>query len=267
MSDLATPLFDPVAYVRDIEEAAKAGDWTIRYLSPVDGVPRPWLQHPAKTGSSAPSIYISSGIHGDEVSGPYAILEMLRQPDFFSAFDVTIFPILNPNGLSRNLRLNADGIDLNRDYRDTKSLEIQSHIETLKTLPQYDACMMLHEDYEGIGAYLYELNDAFSAGLGDKIIAAMVQYVPIDMRPEIEEVRAVGGVIQRTDLVQKLGPIKDRLEWAEAIYLNVYHTQVSITTETPKPFPLENRVKAQIAAVKTLLDATQIEVPPSQAPS
>jgi hypothetical protein len=58
-----------------------------------------------------------------------------------------------------------------------------------------------------------------------------------------------------------MGPIKDREEWAEAIYLSVNHTQVSITTETPKPFPLESRVKAQIAAVKTLLDATQIEVP------
>jgi murein peptide amidase A len=261
MSEPVMPLFDPVAYVRDVEEAAKADGWTVRYLSPVDGVARPWLQRTASAGSSAPKLYISSGIHGDEVSGPYAILALLRQLDFFAAFDTTIFPILNPNGLARNLRLNAAGIDLNRDYRDTKSDEIHSHIEALKTLPHYDACMMLHEDYEGIGAYLYELNDKLMLGLGGKIIAAMGQHVPIDMRPEIEEVKAVGGVIQRSDLILKLGPIADRPEWAEAIYLSVHHSKVSITTETPKPFPLENRVKAQIAAIQTVMEALQIEVP------
>jgi hypothetical protein len=49
--------------------------------------------------------------------------------------------------------------------------------------------MMLHEDYEGIGAYLYELNDTLDPGLGTKIIAAMGLHVPIDLRPEIEEAR------------------------------------------------------------------------------
>jgi hypothetical protein len=47
--------------------------------------------------------------------------------------------------------------------------------------------MMLHEDYEGIGAYLYEQNDTLDTGLGAKIIAAMGLHVPIDLRPEIEE--------------------------------------------------------------------------------
>ena len=58
---------------------------------------------------------------------------MLRLPDFFRDFDVTMFPILNPDGLLKELRENAAGIDLNRDYRDTKSGEIAGHIEALKT--------------------------------------------------------------------------------------------------------------------------------------
>jgi hypothetical protein len=40
----------------------------------------------------------------------------------------------------------------------------------------------------------------------------------------------------------------------------VHHTKVSYTTETPKPFPIEHRVRAQIAAVETLLEALQNEV-------
>ncbi len=253
----AKPLFDPPGFVRQIEEAARSGGWEIRHLSPADGVARPWFFREAQKSSaaSAPKVYLSAGIHGDEISGPLALLELLHRPDFFSAYDVTMFPILNPHGLARDLRHNAYQIDLNRDYRNTKSDEIRSHIETLQTLGRFDGAMMLHEDFEGIGAYLYELNDSLPPGLGHQIIAAMGRHVPVDQRPEIEEVRATGGVIQRSDLILKHGPLEDRQEWAEAAYLMVYHTRVSYTTETPKPFPLADRIAAQIAAVQTLLDA------------
>jgi murein peptide amidase A len=166
-----------------------------------------------------------------------------------------MFPILNPNGLTRGVRTNWDEIDLNRDYRNLKSREIASHVETLLTLGRFDAAMMLHEDYEGIGAYLYELNDTLEPGLGAKIIAAMGLHVLIDLRPEIEEATARGGVILRRDLIAKLGRVEDLPEWAEAIYLTVHHTNAAYTVETPKPFPIEARVKAQIAAVKTLMNA------------
>jgi protein MpaA len=151
----------------------------------------------ASSGSAelrgVPRVYVSAGIHGDETSGPLALLQMLRQPDFFAVFDTTMFPILNPNGLARGVRFNADGIDLNRDYRNSRSLEIQSHIKTLLTLGRFDAAMMLHEDVDGIGAYLYELNEVISPTLGSEIIAAMGRHESIDLRPEIEEVH--GGVI------------------------------------------------------------------------
>jgi len=246
-------IFDPPSYVLDIEEAARTGRWTIHYLSPTSTSTRPWFQRIALTGPDAPHLYLSSGIHGDEISGPMALLEMLRQPDFFTKFNVTIFPLLNPDGLIKDIRENATGIDLNRDYRNSKSQEILSHIEALKTLEKFDAAMMLHEDFEGIGAYLYELND--DASLGQKIITAMGQHVPIDQRPEIEEVPAKGGVISRKDLLAIHGKIEDRPDWPEAIYLSIHHTQVSYTTETPKPFPLEHRIQAQISAVRTLMQA------------
>ena len=253
-------LFDTQSYARDVEELGRAGGWTIRHLSPTTSGARPWLHRAARTGRGAPRVYLSAGIHGDEISGPLAMLEMLRHADFFAAFDVKIFPILNPDGLARGTRTNADGIDLNRDYRRPKSVEVASHIETLKTLGRFDAAMMLHEDFEGDGVYLYELNDALSSTLGGEIIAAMGRHIPIDMRPVIEEVPAHGGVISRKEIVAMRGPIENRPDWPEALYLSVHHTKVSYTTETPAPFPLEARVQAQIAAVKTLLAALEIKV-------
>ena len=249
--------FDPSAYARDVEQAARAEGWTVRYLTPMASGARPWLHRAAQSRSDAPRIYLSAGIHGDETSGPIALLQMLRQPDFFAVFDATIFPILNPNGLARGVRLNDDDIDLNRDYRNSRSPEIRSHIETLLTLGRFDAAMMLHEDVEGIGAYLYELDEVLSPTLGTEIIAAMGRHVPIDLRMEIEEVPAHGGVISRKDIVLKHGSLEDRPDWPEAMYLSVHHTEVSYTTETPIAFPLEQRVQAQIAAVEALLKALE----------
>src|SRR5258708_27323465 len=111
--------------------------------------------------------------------------------------------------------------------------------------------MKLHADYEGIGAYLYELNDTFDPGRGAKIIAAMGLQGPVALRPEIEEGVARGGVISRRDLIAKLGRLEERPEWSEATYLTVYHSEVRYTIETPKPFP----IKAHIAAVETLMNA------------
>jgi hypothetical protein len=250
-----TDRLDPRALARDLEVAAGADGWSLRHLSPTASGPRPWFQRAAQTGPGAPSVYLSAGIHGDEISGPLALLDLLRRPAFFAPFNVTLFPLLNPDGLARNLRENAGGIDLNRDYRNPKSAEILSHIDALRTLGRFDAAMMLHEDYEGVGAYVFELNDALEPTLGAQIIAAMGRHVPIDTRPKIDDFPARGGVLLRKDLVAIHGPIEDRPEWPEAIYLNLNHTNVSYTTETPKPFPLAQRVNAQIAAVETLLGA------------
>jgi murein peptide amidase A len=253
-------LFEPAPFVRKIEEAARAGGWTINYLSPCPSSTRPWLHRaaratPSSPGKPAPRFYLSAGIHGDETAGPLAVLEMLRAPDFFDAVDTTIFPILNPEGLARATRVNLGNVDLNRDYRNAKSEEIRGHLAVLSTLGRFDVAMMLHEDYEGTGAYLYELNDGPIADLGLKIMTAMHRHVPIDERPIIEEVEAKGGIIQRADIIRKMGPIEDRPEWPEAIYLSVNHTRVSYTTETPMLQPLAARVQAQIAAVRTVINA------------
>jgi murein peptide amidase A len=254
-----TKTFDPIAYTGEIEEAAREAGWTLRHLSPTESGPRPWFQRAAADGdSNSQRLYLSAGIHGDEISGPLALLEMIRHAGFFAAFDVTMFPILNPDGLARGTRTNRGEIDLNRDYRNSRSLEIKGHIETLLTLGRFDASMMLHEDYEGVGAYIYELNDTLDPGLGAKIIGAMGLHVPIDWRPEIEEASAHGGVISRRDLFAKRGRIEDLPEWPEAIYLTVHHTDVSYTIETPKPFPIEARIKAHIAAVETLMSALKM---------
>lgn len=250
--------FSPATYVRELEAAAREGGWTIRYLSPTPAATRPWLERLAPRRDPAqppPRFYLSTGIHGDEVAGPLALLEMLRQPGFFGKVDATLFPILNPEGLARATRGNHAGTDLNRDYRGTHSSEIRGHLAVLRTLGRYDAAMMLHEDYEATGAYLFELNDGALPDLGARIVRAIEKHVPIDRRPQIDDFIARDGIILRSDITQLMGPIENRPEWPEAIYLSIHHTRVCYTTETPMLQPLEKRIAAQIAAVRTVLEA------------
>ena len=255
-----TSEFNPLSYVLDIERLAQQGGWSISYLNPIETplgiVRRPWLIRALpgdRDPNRLPKVYLSAGIHGDETAGPGAMLAMLSNPAFFEGYDVTLFPILNPWGLAVGKRENADGLDLNRDYRNTKSAEIQGHIQVLETLGKFDAGMMLHEDYEGIGAYLFELNGGLPPGLGKRIVACMGKHVAIDFRTKIDDVRAADGVLCREDLIELHGQIEDRERWPEAIYLSVNHTNVSYTTETPMPFPIHERIAAQVAAVECLL--------------
>lgn len=248
--------FDPHDYAEHLESLGHDIGWEVHHLNPIAGYTRPWLRR--QLGPEAPHLYLSAGIHGDEIAGPNAILEMLDiiiSPDFFRGLSVTLFPLLNPVGLAKGTRGNGDGIDLNRDYRNPKTAEIAGHVEVLKTLGRFDAALCLHEDFEGIGAYLYELNETLPPALGQKIIAAMGRSVPIDLRPEIEDVPASGGILSRKDLLLKHGPIEDRAEWPEALYLTQNHTSVSYTTETPLPFTITRRVLAQVNATEALLNA------------
>src|SRR5271166_3610132 len=81
-------IFDPIAYTREVENAAHAAGWTVRYLSPMEIGPRPWFQRVAPGSDRAsPRLYLSAGIHGDEIAGPLALLEMIRRPGFFAGFD------------------------------------------------------------------------------------------------------------------------------------------------------------------------------------
>jgi hypothetical protein len=114
--------------------------------------------------------------------------------------------------------------------------------------------MMLHKDYEGIGAYFYELNDTLDPGSGQRSLRRWDSMCR-STRARKSRRRSRAAVSSRGDLIAKLGRLEDRPEWYESTYLTVYYTEVNYTIETPKPFPIKARVKAHIAAVETLMNA------------
>ncbi len=199
-----------------------------------------------RTPGPRPRIYISATSHGDEPAGPGAILRLLEEHFFDARANWFLCPMLNPAGLARRTRENAEGIDLNRDYRGTpKSFEVAAHIRWLQRQPRFDVTLCLHEDWETTGFYIYELNPHARPPLAESITAAVAKTCPIEPLETIDGRSAKLGII-RPDA----DPAAREL-WPESIYLRQNHCTLGCTTETPSALPLDQRIAAQCVAVQT----------------
>ena len=239
-------IIDLQGVLRDDLEAARKFGWEIERLAVSDGLELLAFHRAAK--DQRRRFYLSAGIHGDEPAGPLAVRRLLQDNDWPEDASLWICPCLNPTGFPLNRRENADGVDLNRDYRDRQSAEVRSHINWLEKQPELDVTLCLHEDWESQGFYLYENGPADGRAVGTKIIDAVSRICPIDLSPVIEDRPALGGVI-RPDL----DPAK-RPQWPEALYLLMHKTRRSYTLEAPSDYLLETRVAALVVASRVVLN-------------
>jgi len=209
----------------------------------------PLLALTKRTVGPRPRIYLSSGIHGDEPAPPLALLRLLER-GFFDARAVWfICPLLNPVGLTLGTRENADGVDLNRDYRNPASPEIRAHVAWLQRQPRFDLALIIHEDWEAAGFYLYELNRTQQPSLAEPMLKAVRALCPIELAEQIDGFPASGGIIRPE------GDPTQRGVWPESIYLHAHHTKLSYGLETPSTLPLDQRIATLCAAIETAIAA------------
>ena len=233
-------LIDIQRILSNIEIAAAAKHWT-REAN--------FLAYHRTADPSRAHVYVSAGIHGDEPAGPMAALRLMEEDHWPADVSMTLCPCLNPRGLALNRRENAEGIDLNRDYRHFQSAECRAHADWIQRQPRFDVSLCLHEDWESSGFYLYELNPDNKPSLAEKIIDAVAKVCPVDMSPVIETWPAQGGIIR-----PNIDPA-ERPNWPEAMYLITHKTRQSYTLEAPSDFSLETRIRALRAAVETVVAA------------
>ena len=245
MSPVKAAPVDPAALAARFEKAGSKGGFRCETYGEIGGCPLIALTK--RTAGVRPRIYLSSGIHGDEPAPPLALLSLIESGDLDGRATWFLCPLLNPDGLARGTRENAAGVDLNRDYRNTVSHEVGAHIGWLRSQPNFDMAVCVHEDWESTGFYLYELNPDGRASAAQPMIAAAAKACPIDMSPLIEEREAKGGII-RPILIPE-----EREKWPESIYLQVHHTRLSYTIETPSSLPMETRVNALRAALRAAI--------------
>jgi protein MpaA len=237
---------DVEEYLREFHTAALARGWEATQFATIS---RYQLFGYRRTHAS-PSrrIYISTGIHGDEPAGPVALRRLIEEDQWPEDTELFLCPCINPTGFANNIRENEAGIDLNRDYRHVQSAEVRAHIAWLDTLPRFDLSLLLHEDWEADGFYVYEVNPDHRPAPGIAILEAVREVCPIQPTAKIDDTwDCVDGLIRPSI------PPEQRPLWAETLYLIVHKTRLSLTVEAPSDFPLPLRVDAHVRAVRAAL--------------
>jgi hypothetical protein len=238
------------AVVSDGVAAARKQNWSIEEI-PVPGKPSLFALScsPSQNTHHLSRIYVSTGIHGDEPAGPLAVQQLLQDNQWPANSSISLCPCLNPTGFRLNRRENDQGVDLNREYLNTKSPETLAHIAWLDRQSSFDLCLCLHEDWESDGFYVYELNPDGRPSVADHMVAQVAEVCPVDLSEIIEDRPAQGGIIRPS-----VDP-RSRPQWPEAFYLLTHKTRLSYTLEAPSDFPLPVRVAALVTGVRAALAA------------
>jgi len=245
--------FDVDRYLRSVQLAGQEAGFIVEHMYP-KRVPYPILAMRRVCPNPKATLYLSAGMHGDEPAGSIALLRLLRNHPLPDELSYWIFPLLNPVGMALNQRENAAGLDINRDYKRFQTAEAKAHRKWLERhVERFDLAVLLHEDWESKGFYLYEVNPTCERSVADAILDAVRPVLNIDEDEQIDGHPADRGVIQ---------PDKDSVEkhlpgdsYPEALWLVDHFTRHSYTLETPSNRDLLPRVKAHEAAVLNLIDA------------
>ena len=254
----------------EILRTAQESGWTCEWL--LDEENRRLFALSRLSPTASKSIYLSSGMHGDEPAPPLAIANLLWRNQWPVDWNIYISPCLNPEGFRANRRENAAGIDLNRDFCYSRSSEIRAHVDWLEAKPSFSLAASLHEDWESAGFYVYQLGNLSVEPVVDHILRQVAEVCPIDDSATIDHLPAEAGVLDlafhslqmNEALIDGLGEptaaaspgTRPSSIWSEPIFLINRKTKVSYTFESASAMPIEVRVEALTHAVDALLSCS-----------
>ncbi len=224
---------------------ARAVGLRVRILTELDGEKILYLETPQR-GKEAAVDYLSAGVHGDEAGAVWGLLnwaESNLQQLITGSF--LIFPCFNPAGLRNNTRMDHRGLDINRRF-DLAQDPITAPWRKLVSKRKLRIGLCLHEDYDSLGCYVYELCQ-LKLSLSSQIMTECTQQIPIDPRRVIEGNRAQAGIIRRSKLPPNFSGMP------EAFVLWQLGCPITLTFETPSEFSLDDRVAAQAAFIAAAL--------------
>jgi hypothetical protein len=200
----------------------------------------------ALQGQSPIRLGIFAGLHGDEPSGPEALVifltELLRDPSRARGYELYLYPITNPTGYEDGTRHNRAGKDLNREFW-CDSVEPEVRILEAELLAnRFYGIISLHADDTCTGLYGYAHDRLLNEALLRPALAASERILPRDQRPMIDGFSANDGVINQCFCGVLAAPPDQRPQPFDVIF------------ETPALEPLDVQAQAAAVALQAILD-------------
>ena len=125
---------------------AKVPGVKVRVIGYSDGLPIHEVRIIGPRGT--PRAFISAGVHGSEgesVTTAMRFVEWAAEtPSARGQYDLTIVPMVNPGGVSRETRMSLAGKDLNRSFREGEWTEASNVIREAYGKQRFDVAIDLH---------------------------------------------------------------------------------------------------------------------------
>lgn len=239
----ALPSLTYKGYIARLRFFCRQKGLRLRRLGAVGG--HPLFQVVAGVRRPRRTVIFSAGIHGDEISGPLAILELIRRFDWRSLrrTRVVLLPVGNPWGFDHHRRTNAAGRDLNRGFGGKLLCGENRLLYDAVKDEKPELFLSLHEDDEQGAFYMYAYGrpEERSAALA-AIKADGRRYIPLARSRRIDGHPAVSGVIFN---------IRDR-SFEHRSHLD--GIGASLCLELPDRQPLPARIKAGVAVMAGIIN-------------
>jgi hypothetical protein len=245
-------------YLRQLEEVLNASG--VEYDATIIGeVPEGpiLLYRPLDEGHGDKHLLCISGQHGEELAGPWALLEGLRQcPEVLQKHNVSIIPVGNPTGFVTGDRNGHGGKKTNWMLDDDMQLrtgpevgpEVQAlidHCDLLSSECAQDGLLNVHEDNTSQGFYLYVFGDTSSPVVDDMLQAGLQEF----------EFKKDGTYHDNDSYDLEDGVVDNHPDHSFDHYAYSEGTSLAVTIELPatKGIEFDQRVRSGAAMVSAFL--------------
>jgi len=220
---------------------------TIGYTGEKQDVPLFKVTLNPRSRSTKPICFVG-GVHGNETSGPIALLAFLKtykpKP---SDPKITLIPVANPTGYAADTYQDFKRRNYNRLFGEGKMIDETRKLFDAVLIDKPHIFISIHEDDVKSSCYLYGYSAASkSTELYRDILTAMEKHCPINHRPKIYKNKAQDGLILNPP---SDGSFEDRVHQAKIPY--------SVCLEIPDKISLKRRVDTILAAMTTIIDAAR----------
>lgn len=199
-------------------------------------------------------VLVCGGMHGSEPAGALAAVELVRvlsqQPERYAGIAIDIIPIANPWGLSRGVRYNREGKDINRDFSRLESEEARM-IHAWLGDRQYDLVLDLHEDVRATGVYLYQFAGDREAFCRSVLSAINGRGYPLEENVRVITLKTENGLIDAPLWGLYYMRFTDQMSLVN--HCRLQNSDHVFTMETPTRLSLEERVAIHGLALEMFL--------------